>query len=215
MAANDPMVSEVSICNQALLWLGQETISSFDDLSTTAQWCRNNYPFIRDAVLESRMWTFATGRAISETANLDAWGKDYAHNIPFYWMSVFRVYRNNTGPTVGQEQFPVPWRLEGNKVLTQYPTVYMWGLAYVTDTGRFSPLFVQALAARIAADAAIPLTENRQLQADMWGLYNDKLAEAAARDGQQGTSDTITQSRLTGVRRTGGAWINSGDGPFG
>ena len=211
MAANDPMVSEVSICNQALLWLGQETIISFDDPSTTAEWCRNNYPFIRDAVLESRMWTFATSRAKSSTANLDAWGQEYSHNMPVYWISVFRVYRDVSNNT----HQPIEWRREGNKILCSEANIFLWGLVYITDTGRFSPLFVQALAARIAADAAIPLTENRQLQADMWGLYNDKLSEAAARDGQQGTSDTITQSRLTGVRRTGGAWINSGDGPFG
>jgi hypothetical protein len=76
----------------------------------------------------------------------------------------------------------------------------LWGLKQVTDTAKFSPLFVQALAARIAADAAIPMTENRQLQVDMWGLYGDKLREAAARDGQQGTNDVITQQRLTSVR---------------
>jgi hypothetical protein len=76
----------------------------------------------------------------------------------------------------------------------------MQGLTRISDTSSFSSLFVQALAARIAADAAIPLTENRQLQVDMWGLYNDKLTEAAARDGQQGTSDVVTQRGLTGAR---------------
>jgi hypothetical protein len=61
-------------------------------------------------------------------------------------------------------------------------------------------MFVQALAARMAAELAIPLSENAQLQGTMWQLYGTKLAEAAARDGQQGSNEYITQRRLTGVR---------------
>jgi len=58
----------------------------------------------------------------------------------------------------------------------------------------------------LAADAAIPLTENRQLQADLWALYGDKLREAAARDGQQGMNDKLRMPILTGVRYGGGIW---------
>ena len=200
MPANNPMVSEVSICNQALSWLGQSAISSLDDKSTTAEWMRNNYPFIRDAVLEERMWTFATARAKSVSAERDAWDSAYVHATPGEWISVFRVYRTSGTTTLTS----VDWRLEDGKILCAEDSILLWGLKRVTDTGKFSPLFIQALAARIAADAAIPLTENRQLQVDMWGLYGDKLREAAARDGQQGSNDMITQSRLTGVRNYGG-----------
>ena len=49
------MVSEVSICNQALRWLGQNKIQSLDEKTASAEWMADNYPFIRDAVLEERM----------------------------------------------------------------------------------------------------------------------------------------------------------------
>ena len=68
---NRSMVSETSIANQALLWLGGTVITSLDEDSREAIWMKNNYPFIRDAVLEERMWTFATDRAISTVADLD------------------------------------------------------------------------------------------------------------------------------------------------
>ena len=193
-------VSEVSICNQALTFLGQKPITSLNDANTTAEWMRNNYPFIRDAVLEERMWTFATARAASTTMDRDAWDTAYAHPAPLNWISVFRIYRNSGISTLTS----IDWRLEDGNILCSESNILLWGLKRVTDTGKFSPLFVQALAARIAADACIPLTENRQLQVDMWGLYGDKLREAAARDGQQGSNDMITQSRLTGVRNYGG-----------
>ncbi len=98
------------------------------------------------------------------------------------------------------------WRFEDNSVLSRYSTIYMWGIKRAVDTGAWPPLFVQAVAARLAADAAIPLTENRQLQVDLWQLYGDKLGEAAARDGQQGANDVITQVELTSARY--GGWTH-------
>ena len=201
MPSNNTMVSEVSICNQALTWLGQSAITSLDDKSTTAEWMRNNYPFIRDAVLEERMWTFATARASSTTLDRDAWDTAYAHPAPLNWISVFRVYRNSGIGTLTS----IDWRLEDGNILCSESNILLWGLKRVTDTGKFSPLFVQALAARIAADACIPLTENRQLQADMWNLYSVKLGEAAARDGQQGSNEKVVSDTLVLARSRSGS----------
>jgi hypothetical protein len=193
------MVSEVSICNQALSWLGQNAILSLDDESVAAEWMNNNYPFIRDAVTEERMWTFATARYKSVTATATEWGH-YVHDVPLGWLSVYRVFLDQRG----LNQF-TDYRVESNGILASVDTLWLWGLERVVDTGKFSTMFTQALAARIAADAAIPLTQNRQLQIDMWALYGDKLAAAAARDGQQGTNDKITQTTLVNSRFSSGA----------
>lgn len=203
MSSNGPMVSETSICNQALTWLGQDPISSLDDRSTTAEWMRNNYPFLRDAVLEERTWTFATRRLKSETAERDDFDTMFAHPLDSNWLAVFRVYRNTT--TRSPDYWPTSdgWRREGDYILARDEVVYMWGIKRVTDPSKFSSLFVQALAQRLAADAAIPLTENRALQADMWNLYQQKLAEAAARDGQQGTAEMTGRSTMVRTRAGG------------
>ena len=198
------LVSEVSICNQALLWLGQNTITSLDESSTAAEWMTNNYPFLRDAVLEERMWTFATARAVSTTADLDPFGVQYLHAIPLGWLSVYRVYCNVTSSDPSNWQKSEGWRREGSNILTNEATVYLWGMDRTVDTGKFTQLFAQALAARIAADAAIPFTENRGLQSDMWNLYSAKLAEAATRDGQQGSNEKIQSNSLINARYGGG-----------
>jgi hypothetical protein len=198
---NGPTVSEVSIANQALTWLGQKPITSFNDRSTTAEWMRNNYPFVRNAVVESRMWTFATVKIISITADLDAWGLDYVHPLPTGWMSVFKVYSSVNSN--GSRTIDTTFRMEGGNVVSQCSTLYLWGIEYVTDTGKFTPSFAQALAARLAADACMPFTENASLQRDMWGLYNDKLAEAATRDGQQGANEVIQSNTLINARYGG------------
>lgn len=192
---NKSMVSEVSICNQALGYLGAQRITSLDDDSTAANRCRDQFPFLRDAVLEARMWSFALGRAVSEVADKSAWGDLYEHQLPLEWMQVFRVYRDANGC------HPAQWSREGEFVLADEPIVYMWGVRRVTDTNKFSQLFVQALAARLAAELAMPITNNRQLMGDMWNLYEAKLREAATRDGQQGTNETLRSSALVDVRR--------------
>lgn len=191
------MVSETSICNQALAWLGAPTITSLEDPSTAATLCRTNYPFLRDAVLEERMWTFATVRATSTVGDKDEWGEMYKHGIPTDWLSVFRVYKSVSNNCLVTSR---EWKREGAFVLSKDPTVYMWGIKRVTDTGQFSSMFVQALAARIAADLAIPITENRALQGDMWQLYGAKLKEASTRDGQQGTNEQIVSNSLIEAR---------------
>tara|TARA_R110002020_G_scaffold170207_4_gene359602 strand:- start:9874 stop:10479 length:606 start_codon:yes stop_codon:yes gene_type:complete len=193
-------ISEVSICNQALSWLGQETITSLDDQATTAVWMNANYDLLRDSVMEARMWTFATVRAVSTSVQESEWGDGYVHAKPLGWLSVSRVYRDNSRI----DPVPVEWRLESEGIITRESTIYLLGLKQVVDPRKFSNLFVQALAARLAADACIPFTENATLQRDMWTLYNDKLEEAAARDGQQGSNDFITQRRLVGARYSGG-----------
>ena len=194
------MISETSICNQALHWLGQNPIESLDDNTDKAEWMRDNYPFIRDAVTEERMWTFATVRALSVTADLDDWGLQYAHPIPITWLSVYRVYTDVSCSDPAGWITSEGWRREGSVVLSSDATVYLWGLKRVTDTGFFSSLFTQALAARIAADAAIAFTENNTLQATMWQLYQAKLADAAVRDGQQGSKERFRSSALVDAR---------------
>jgi hypothetical protein len=204
MATNGPMISEISIVNQALTWLGQKPIISFADQSTTAEWMRNNYSFLRDAVLEERSWTFATVKATTPVADVSVFGGMYDHPKQPNWLWISRVWKNVSARDPNNWEMDKTWRVEGEFIVSAYPTIYMMGVQRVSDTGKFSLLFVQALAARLAADAAVPLTENRQLQVDLWGLYQDKLLAAAARDGQQGGNDVITQHKLTGIRHTGG-----------
>jgi hypothetical protein len=191
------MVSEVSICNQALGLLGQPAIVSLDQNNTQSRWMANNYQFIRDTVMEARMWSFAVDRKMSTVADLDEWEISYVHQMPVEWLMVYRVFSDVGG--YGPEDWTIsdPWMREGNTILAADSTVYLWGVKRIVDTGKFSMLFTQALAARIAADACIPLTENRQLQADMWNLYQAKMVEAGTVDSMQGLNQKIRSGNLT------------------
>jgi hypothetical protein len=198
---NKSMVSEVSIANQALGFLGSNPITSFDDNSTTAQLMRDNYPFIRDAVLTEVAWTFATDRIVDTTADRDAWGQKYSHAIPLDWMQVLRVYRNVSSDRKIRSD---GWVREGNFILTKEATVYMWGIKRITDTALFSPAFVQCLSTRIAADLCMAITENVTQQGTLFQLYNIKLSEASNADGVQGANEIIQSNSLIDARSGGG-----------
>jgi len=192
-------ISDISICNQALGWLGQKSITSFADDSECAQLCDLNYPVLRDAVLESRTWTFALRTQMLESATSDEWNRGFLYPLDSDWLVVLRVYDEPPGWSP-KDNRQMRWVREGNAIVAEKGQAYLWGVQRVLDTGRFTTLFAQALAARLAADLAITLTQNRQLQADMWSLYNDKLAEAAVRDGQQGRTERTTANTLVDAR---------------
>ncbi len=56
------LITDVSICNSALIKLGAERINTLDDDSKTARACKEQYPKVRDDMLRSHKWNFAIGR---------------------------------------------------------------------------------------------------------------------------------------------------------
>ncbi len=203
--------SAVAICNQALNWLGGNVITSFTEDSDEAKLCNAQYELIRDAVLTEREWTFAVARAeLSRLTATPAFGFTYQFQIPSDCLRILQISNaaGSNGVIGDSERYGVglgdynklEWVREADAVLCNAERVYARYLKQVTDTTKFGPAFTQALAARIAMDLCIPLTENRSLQRDMAGMYGEKLAIAAAADGSQGRSQKIRSSELINVR---------------
>ncbi len=201
--SNSTFVSEVSICNLALSWLGQPAITSLDDQSTNAELCKLNYPHLRDVLLSERQWVFAVLRHTSETADKPEFGEGFKHSIPPEYLRVSRVYRNVEAFDPNKWRTALGWRREGEFIIAVEEIIYMWGTQQLTDTGLFSPMFTQALAARIAADLCMPITENSTLQSKMYQLYLAKLSDAAASDAVQGANEVIQANRLLDARTSG------------
>ena len=199
-----PVVSEVSICNQALSWLGENLIISLDDDTKAAGLCKTNYYSLRDAVLEARDWTFAQKRDIpAPLATPPVWGYSQQFQLPADLLRVIFVGTNDDP----QERSPAEdWLREQDKILANYEVIYIRYVARIEDPNKFSMNFVQALAGRLAADLAMPLTNSRGLQSDMYKLYGTKLAEATAFDQMQGKSRIIRADDLRVRARLGGSF---------
>lgn len=178
------MVSEVGIVNRALRLLRVEEISSLDEGTGQARWAKDTYADTRDALLAAYPWNFAMGRvSLPALTAAPAWGYDYAYQLP---PDCLRLYAIQGEP----ESEVQPYKVEGRTVVTDNPApLKISYIRKVTDPATFSPLFVEALAVKLAAEGAYRFTGNVAREAAMVDLFRDKLAEARRSDAQEGTPD--------------------------
>jgi len=195
------MANPVQIANLALSWLGQDRINSFRDNQNRAIVMDSNYELSRDKVLADHAWSFALDRQIlAPTSDAPEFGTGNKFLIPSGALRVWRVYRPTTN-SQSNKFISARWVREGKYIVAEEIAVWAHFIMKVTDPNLFSPGYVHALAARMAADTCITLTENIKLEERMEARYESKLADAVYADGSQGRTEVISSSRLTGVRK--------------
>jgi len=189
------MTSVVSICNQAITWLGGNPIISLDDGTTEAILCKANYAHLRDAVLEEGKWTFATKRfKLLPNPTAPIYGYSHRFEIP---STVFVVLTATNYVDNANDNNQFDYRREENFIVCNESVVYIKALVRITDVTKYTATFIQALAARIAADIAAPLTESTSKEKKMQDKYDRAINLALGIDGQQGQSDRIkTRSKI-------------------
>lgn len=157
---------DVDICNMALALVGKPPINVMSEASAEARQCRIHYPQARRALLQSSGWTFAKRRAplaqLTDNDFPERWHFAYAR--PEDALSILRVY----GPFAPLHGGPRPeFEVRENRVYANHPEIKAEYIFDQTDAGRFSPLFVDALAAELAARLARPLTRSAQLSVSL------------------------------------------------
>lgn len=101
------------------------------------------------------------------------------------------------------------WRIEGRFLLTRFaPSVvssppqqlFITYIGRTTDVVNYDPLFTSAVAARMAAQMALPLKGSPKLMESSWKLYAMALAEARSINGLEGTPPQLSDTTLIDVR---------------
>lgn len=194
--------SEVFICNLALGYLGERPIMSLNDPTTAAQLCKTNYPAARDASLEDAEWSF--GMRVFRLPEADPPPAEdprppYVGRCYLKPGELLRPTRYDDGSG--------NWRLAGYVygryfIVEDGPEVlHVDAVQRVTDTTRFSPSFVKAVAAHLAADIAMPLTESQRREQQMLARYERYKMNAEVNDGRVGTTQRMRSDRLRRARR--------------
>lgn len=196
-------MTDIDICNQALGWLGAKRITSFNDGSNESQLCSDNYVPLRDACLEERAWTFADASLILEDPTPGGWDNgENLYALPDDVIRVYRVYRRV------DMRDPVQldgWRREGGSVVAMYSAeIFIKATIQIEDPDDWTAAFRQVVAARLAADLAMPITRSRKMQEDMWSLFQTKLESAAATDAGQARSERTDSTELVRARFSDG-----------
>lgn len=208
--------SEVDICNQALARVGiTMEIDALTDATVEAQVCKRNYAQLRDNLLETVDWPFASRR--STLAALSSTRSDWAFvfGLPsdliaprelvfmadqtyYYW--VFDRPYVLPRPAPG---FAIEASDDGlSKVLLcnlEVPELRY--TARITDPKQFSPLFTEALVARLAAELAPPLQKGWALRQQYMGEYEAARSKAAAAILNQRQNDPEPDSEMIRVRQ--------------
>jgi hypothetical protein len=204
------MASQIDICNQALSWLGGNLITSLDDPQTEARLCKANYDPLRKALLETGHFDFAVVRERWITPEVDApaWGYSHQFKIPSDY-KVLRVRRDsqtNISTNSSSQDALVDWIQSEDKIQVSEPIILTTSAVDIEDVNKFSQLFRQALAARIAADICIALTADRVLMEWLVDLYETKMDEATGYNSQTSTKKFLKSGTLITSRYSGYSW---------
>jgi hypothetical protein len=157
------MASEVDICNLALARLGDKaTVATIDppEGSAQAEHCARFYPIARDSLLEAHAWKFATRRAMLAQLVHETWNWGFAYAAPtgaIRLLSVLPAAARSDADTV---DFEAETDAAGNALIfTNLDHASVRYIARVTDTTKYSPMFVDALAMLLASHLAGPVVK--------------------------------------------------------
>ena len=187
------MASEVDICNLALARLGDNaTVASIDppEGSAQAEHCARFYAVARDSLLEMHAWKFATRRVLLAKLTVESWDWAFAYAEPTGALKLLGVL----SATASNDDETQPYEAESDAtgaaiILTNQESASLRFVARVTDTTKFSPLFVDALAWLLASYLAGPVLKGDAgaamaktcLQSFMLAFSNAKVSDANQR----------------------------------
>lgn len=193
------MTTEVSICSNALLRLGADPISSFDEADVEgsnierARLASNLWPSIRRQVLRAHTWNCAIRRVLlSPDALAPEFGFAYAFLRPADWLRTLSVGQS--------ERDRVHYRTEGARFLsdaTPFRLVYVFDNA---NPATWDASLVTTMELAMTAAMAYPVTKSTSLAAELGAQLRSELAFARSLDGQDDPPETFGDFPLLASR---------------
>ncbi len=186
-------LSAIALASRALLKIGAQPIAGFDEGSAEAEVASNLYPGVRDALLSTHPWTFATAQAdLPRLSGVPIADYAYAFALPPDFLRALSAGGGGRGQGVR-------YRIAEARLHAPIEAVTLTYIFRTPESG-FPPFFASALVARLASEFCMPLTENSS-RADM--LYRQaelELRAARLTDSQQDTPRGIEDFSLIAAR---------------
>ena len=185
-------VTDIDVINGALRKLGVDSITALADSVAAARVATDTYSMLLDAVLVDAPWDFATKRAeLTAHATSPTFGFDNAFDLPADCLNVREIVNLNS----------YQWVVEAGQILTSHESPIQVVYTYqVLDEDEYTPQFIEALQARLAAEWAEPLLKSSSVQKVMFAAYEAKISPAKTIEaGQTGLHEDTTW----------GSWVDS------
>jgi len=189
----------VSICSNALLMLGSQTINDFADQANLdrAKLCANLYPTVRDDMLRSHPWNCAIKRAVlAPDAAAPSFGYGQSFELPADLLRVLEV---------GAAGCQIDYLVEGRSIQAD-TTVLELRYVYRNEVeSSWDATLIKLVTLAMAASLAYPVTQSSALQQSFEAKLEAALRRARAVDGQEDPPQTLGDERLLSAR-FGGGW---------
>lgn len=168
MAAGD---TNVTICNQALLLLGSDTIASFTDTTNDASTvCNNIYETIKRQTLSMYPWSFAIVKqelTRSTTVPVNEWS--YQYDLPSTALTgtAVQVYNSSATSILPIQSYELIYTDSGPAIATNEEKIYVDYVSSIITEGLMPSYFVQLLVYMLAWHLAEPVTDQIN-KSDYW-----------------------------------------------
>lgn len=188
--------SAIDICSRALILIGADPITSFDDGTTEALVSVNMYEDVARTALVNTRWRFSTNQAVLNLLTDAPTGRyDRAYQLPTGYLMIHAVTVND---------LPIEYQIYGDKIYADTDASDQLVLDYTyrateVDWPSYSTIAVEyalamVFATSIARDSTLAALMERQSQIAM--------AKARSLDSQQQTTRKLTTSRFITNRRS-------------
>lgn len=168
------MPAATDVANYALDLVGERYITSIDETSDAAMLCKRNLERVRDELQREFPWkTFIVRAELSADGTAPTWGPAYRYAVPSETMRVIDVYSGDSELR--------DWQMEGGYILCDVSGPLQ--IRYIkrnTDINRWDPLFLAAVAHRLAIIICEKITNSTGKKQDIKASYMDVLRKAQA-----------------------------------
>jgi hypothetical protein len=149
--------TDVSICSQALIRLGENTISSLSDESERATICANVWPNLKRSILARYPWKRTMRKRLLNRVTAAPTNEySYAYTLPPDRLQdvPFEVWDNDTATAATIRDF----KIFDGQLLTDAAKVCVDYQVEISE-GDFSPHLVELSILALCAEVAIPITD--------------------------------------------------------
>lgn len=188
--------SPIDICSRALILIGADPITSFDDGNTEALVAVNMYEDVARASLVNSRWRFATNQAVLNLLSAAPTGRyDRAYQLPSDTLMLHAVTVND---------LPIDYQIYGNKVFsdTDPSDVVVADYTFRAEEQDWPSYFTLAVEYSLAVVFATSIARDSTLASLMQSQGQNAMAKARSLDSQQQTSRKLTTSRFIAERRS-------------
>ena len=181
------MATKIDICNLALVRLNLNPIQSLTQATKEARVLSAIYDNALDTALRAHPWNFATRAATLALLPEEHPRWTYVYACPQDCVWAREIY--NPRSRVEKIEFEIARGAAGRVVLTDEEQATLVYTERVTNPSEYDQLFISALAYALAAEMAVAIKGNAQLQAQMANFYRQNVDQARAVDSAEGRRD--------------------------